>query len=382
VPGRIEVFGKHTDYAGGRSLLAAAPLGITVSAEAVSGGRVRVADRVSGEAAEFSATGEGPAEGWRTYPQAVVRRLAANFPSRPLSCHIALSSHLPQAAGMSSSSALIVAIAEALIACCDIESSEEWRREIRFREDRAGYFGCIENGADFRTLSGGRGVGTHGGSEDHAAIVLSEAGRLKLFSYAPIHLERAIAMPSEWTFVVAASGVSAEKTGSAMDAYNRLALDAHALSDAWRADHPDDGRSLGQLARAGALRDWRPPDRLRARLEHFLGEDARAAEAADAFARGDIPEIDRLAAASHAEADRLLGNQVEETRTLVSIARELGAAAASSFGAGWGGSVWALVKVDDATMFAAEWLRAYRRAHPGLRSTAFVSPPSGGGRRY
>ena len=32
VPGRIEVLGKHTDYAGGRSLLAAVDAGHTVSA--------------------------------------------------------------------------------------------------------------------------------------------------------------------------------------------------------------------------------------------------------------------------------------------------------------------------------------------------------------
>ena len=31
-PGRIEIFGKHTDYAGGHSLLAAVPRGITLAA--------------------------------------------------------------------------------------------------------------------------------------------------------------------------------------------------------------------------------------------------------------------------------------------------------------------------------------------------------------
>jgi galactokinase len=375
------VFGKHTDYAGGRSLVAATPVGISLSAASASGGGASVEDRRAGEVAVFSAKGEGSADGWRIYPQTVVRRLAANFPAHPLSCRLAFSSDIPPAAGMSSSSALIVAIAEGLIACCDLESSAEWRQEIHSMEDRAAYFGCIENGADFRTLSGGRGVGTHGGSEDHAAIVLSDAGRLKLFWYAPIHLERSVAMPSEWTFVVAASGVSAEKTGAALDAYNRLAQEVHALTDAWRAAHQHDVRSLGQLARDGALRSWRPPERLGARLQHFLREDARAAHAADAFARRDIQGIGRLAADSHAEADRLLRNQIAETRALVTIARGLGAAAASPFGAGWGGSVWALVKVDDGTSFAADWLRAYQREHPGLPSTAFVAPPSDGVRR-
>ncbi|MGO1384393.1 MAG: galactokinase family protein, partial [Arachnia sp.] len=33
VPGRLEVFGKHTDYAGGNSLLAAVDRGITIDLE-------------------------------------------------------------------------------------------------------------------------------------------------------------------------------------------------------------------------------------------------------------------------------------------------------------------------------------------------------------
>ncbi|HEX7780086.1 MAG TPA: galactokinase family protein, partial [Vicinamibacterales bacterium] len=32
VPGRIEIFGKHTDYAGGRSLLCTVPRGFAVAA--------------------------------------------------------------------------------------------------------------------------------------------------------------------------------------------------------------------------------------------------------------------------------------------------------------------------------------------------------------
>ena len=84
------------------------------------------------------------------------------------------------------------------------------------------------------------------------------------------------------------------------------------------------------------------------RLQQFLAEDARVLEAADAFARGDIARIGELAAASQRDADVLLGNQVRETRELVARALGAGAAAASSFGAGWGGSVWALVSSTSA----------------------------------
>lgn len=178
VPGRLEVFGKHTDYAGGHSLVAAVPRGFTVSATPSTSGQIRVTDLATGEHGVFDPRGGGSASAWRRYPQAVIRRLAANFPDAILSCDIAFASSLPQAAGVSSSSAFIIAIAESLIACGGIDQTDTWRHAIASLEDRASYFGCIENGSSFGALAGDAGVGTHGGSEDHAAIVMSREGYL------------------------------------------------------------------------------------------------------------------------------------------------------------------------------------------------------------
>ena len=63
-------------------------------------------------------------------------------------------------------------------------------------------------------------------------------------------------------------------------------------------------------------------------------------------------------------AVRMLHNQVPETIYLARRARELGAVAASAFGAGFGGSVWALVAHGYATDMC-ETLRAdYATAFP------------------
>lgn len=345
VPGRLEVFGKHTDYAGGHSLVAAVPRGFTVRATPAASGEISVTDRATGERAVFEPRGGGASEGWRRYPQTVIRRLAANFPDANLSADIEFTSSLPQAAGVSSSSAFIIAVAESLIACGGIDQTDVWRHAICSLEDRASYFGCIENGASFGPLAGGAGVGTHGGSEDHAAIVMSREGHLQLFAFAPLRSERLVAMPAGWTFVIAWSGVAAIKTEGARDAYNRLA---------------DPAAMTGE------------------RLRHFQNEDARVIEAADAFAAADVARVGELAAASQRDADMLLRNQVPETRDLVALALAEGAAAASSFGAGWGGSVWALVQAAAAEPFADRWLAAYRRRHPDRSAGVFMSPPSDG----
>ena len=106
------------------------------------------------------------------------------------------------------------------------------------------------------------------------------------------------------------------------------------------------------------------PDALERRLDHFIREDSRVLEAIEAFRESDGARLSSLAEQSQAEAGTLLGNQVPATMALARAAREHGALAASSFGAGFGGSVWALVDRNSAADFAARW-------HPD----AFVAEP-------
>ena len=126
VPGRIEVFGKHTDYAGGRTLVAAAPRGFAVVASPRDDHDVRVRDP--------NLPGGGLLDGASAsmrYVRAVTTRLATNFPASVLGTDITLLSDLPRAAGLSSSSALIVSVATALIRRASLETRDEWRAAIR-----------------------------------------------------------------------------------------------------------------------------------------------------------------------------------------------------------------------------------------------------------
>ena len=45
-------------------------------------------------------------------------------------------------------------------------------------------------------------------------------------------------------------------------------------------------------------------------------------------------------------------------------ARTLGAVAASAFGAGFGGSVWAMVAADESAAFLDAWSADYGATHP------------------
>ena len=373
VPGRLEVFGTHTDYAGGRTLVAAVPRGFAVAARARPDTVVRVVDARQGDTVTIDLAAPGAAlTGWRNYVDVAARRLARNFPDRGLGADIVLASDLPRASGMSSSSAMVVGVASALVCAGRLRHTTRWQANIHSPLDEASYYACIENGHRFEGLDGDGGVGTHGGSEDHAAIVEGRPDRVLAFAFVPPRAIGLATMPEAWRFVLAPSGVRANKTGGAQAAYNRLSDSAAALLDLWNRQTAVPASSLAAALQSGPG----AADRLRAlagdltdRLDHFVREDARIPPALQAFESADAVALGQLSAESQADAEHLLGNQVPETSALVRTARTRGAFAAASFGAGFGGAVWALVEAGRAADFARQWHAGAFVMRPGLPLT-------------
>lgn len=395
IPGRLEMFGKHTDYAGGHSVVAAVPRGFLLLASRRADSTVWLRDAIRGEEFVPASTGTEPGgeeagTGWPNYVQTAVRRLRRNFPGAVQGADIVFGSDLPSASGMSSSSALVTGVAAALVHGAGLRSHPRWTANIRGPDEEAGYYACIENGMAFGSLEGDAGVGTHGGSEDHVAIVCGTASTVSAWRFVPIRHIATVGLPPGWTFVVAASGVAARKTGPAREHYNRLSHEAGALLALWRREDPAAPSLHAALAsdRSAADRLLRltehhaspfPRQRLRARLFHFIREDARVLEAVAALRAADHARLGTLSAASQEDAERLLGNQVAETTALARSARELGAFAATSFGAGFGGSVWALVEEEESAAFADRWIRRYREQFPHRgAATAFAAHPGPG----
>src|SRR5690606_33632878 len=195
VPGRIEVLGKHTDYAGGASLVAAVPRGFAVAATPRDDGTIAVTDARWATQAVIEPGTTGDVRGWARYVAVVARRFADNFPGASLGVDVAIASDLPRAAGLSSSSALIVAMALVLARRGRLDTRPEWREAIRTPLDLAAYLGAVEAGRGFRGLRAAGGVGTKGGSEDHTAILASAPERLRAFTCLPMQALGEAAMP-------------------------------------------------------------------------------------------------------------------------------------------------------------------------------------------
>jgi len=409
---------------------------------------------------------------------------------------IALSSNLPPASGLSTSSALVTAFFLGLDAHLSLTKSNAYRQAIG--EDGSDnavynlstYLGNVENGRDYivgnsvlkGTVQGG--VGTFGGSEDHAAILLGKSGEMRLLSFCPTRpasidwesvandvisseifdgktnlnslestSQDSVVRPSpDLTFVIAYSGAKAEKAGGtdgdtdASIGYNsasdltRQAFDAYfaggdseglestqTLADAIRWERKHLGTEsikacMSSRIKAGALAMNRntSPDRevnataLVQRFQHFYDEsECLVPLAAHAISKEKYDLLGPIVDASHRGAVNSLKNQIEETAWLPLWARgmenslqlkplsvgntnpqdvkhqtnqpqRIKALAASAFGAGFGGSCWALVYRHHAQKFANQWQNAYDERFPptnngsGLTREFFLTSPGPG----
>lgn len=386
IPGRIEVLGKHTDYCGGRSIVCAIDRGFHADVEPRADTIVEVENRDTGETISFDLSEPISRPGqWINYAVEVGRRASDNFTERPFhGCRIGFTSDLPKAAGLSSSSAFMILIFAAIDLANDLRSRSEYMANINDDLDLAEYLGCIENGQSFRGLNGSSGVGTFGGSQDHAAILLGKQNTLSRFGFSPLRQEVDYSFPAEFSFVIASSGVIAEKTGAALEKYNRLSRMVSEITLAI-----GNKRSLAQIIDEIGIDEVREmidtgsfsfqPAELLDRVEQFRVENFEIIPwVGNLLAAGRVGEIGSLVDLSQQNAERLLNNQTSETIDLQRSARELGAIAASAFGAGFGGSVYAIVPTSDAEYFASEWRSIYVNKFPQHREASefFVTRPS------
>jgi galactokinase len=384
IPGRIEFLGKHTDYCGGRSIVCAIDRGFHLSIAYSDFHTLRLINRDTGEDVSLDLDDPKPPPAhWSKYAAEVVKRLGSNFPGMLRGATLAFRSDLPPAAGLSSSSALIIMVFGALAGTSGIGISKIYDANIEDSFELAEYLSCIENGRTFNGLAGSKGVGTLGGSQDHAAITLSAEGYLHLFAYSPLYEEDDFMFPDDRCFVVASSGVVAEKTGAALERYNRLSKMVSAIVERYADD-----RTLAQLIDdigIDALKEDLAADdigefssgELLERVEQFYVENYQIIpQAAELLTAGRIDEIGELLDLSQRNAETLLRNQTPETIFLHRSARELGAFGASAFGAGFGGSVYAIVEKDGSDEFLNKWRNKYQARFSHRRSEFFTTEPS------
>lgn len=243
-PGRINIMGRHVDHQGGVGNLIAinrdtfAVMGaredqtvhlcsaepdafppqeftIPETLQGYAGGDwLSYVDSPDGQAQSAKRRGE-----WGLYVRAAVARFQAGS-ARPLrGFQAVVAGDIPIAAGLSSSSALVVATATGLCALNGLSHSP----------------------VEFVALCGEAEwyAGTRGGAGDHAAMVFGQRGHVARFAAHPLRLLDSVPLPEDAVFLVCDSHVKARKTDGARDAFNHRVACYHIGRELIRLRRPD-----------------------------------------------------------------------------------------------------------------------------------------------
>jgi len=399
-PGRVNLIGEHTDYSGLPVLPMAIPREIACCSSKRPDSKVRVRntdDRYPD--LEFTVRRQIPLSEtghWGNYVKAAFRGLADYFRSASglPGLNIVFDGNIPTAAGLSSSSALVVATALAILS--------HTQKNVE-RMELAEAMAAAE-----------RYVGTQGGAMDHAASLLSESGKALKIDFFPLHVQP-VDIARGFSILVCNSMIVAEKSAAARQKYNRRALECKlAAAILSRSAGLDRAQRLGDL-----YREWGAPRLLRlirtqlrrkpysleetakllkitpaeitsrfsddtdpatqnvsqkvfhlkSRAVHVVTEAARVEDAAIMMRKGDGNAFGAVMNASHRSCRDNFAVSCTELDLLTRIARENGAVGARLTGAGFGGCTVNLVHQQHVetlkSKIAARYYEKFlRQTHP------------------
>jgi galactokinase len=376
-PGRVNLIGEHTDY----NDLPVFPMAIQREA------RIALRPRDDGMVVLHSTDAAFPtvelelrpgippdgAGHWGNYVKAPANELARRF-AIWRGFDGVLHSDIPVAAGLSSSSAIVVAVGLALAHLNEVGMEERAFAELMAEAEQY--------------------TGTRGGGMDQAIALAARPGCAAKLSFNPLRIQHA-PVPEEWSFVVADTGVRVEKAGPARKAYNQRRAECEeafvtvvqevvrgSLARTTPTGYPDLLRLLGPERALEVGEDVLSKNLFR-RFRHVVTEARRVDEAVDRLRSADLTGFGTLLDASHGSlrTDFLMSSA--ELDELTAIAREGGAVGARLTGAGLGGCIVALVDrpaVGEVLETLIEEYYEPRNLTDGIDARVFVAVASGGAR--
>ncbi len=324
-PGRVNLIGEHTDYSGGLVLPMALSVGITIRGAVTPGVIELTSDTADGAVSLRLDDPESASLGsWGRFLPSLLAQLELG-PEAGLTAH--LTSDLPPASGLSSSSALSCGIALALAG-----PGSRWDRD-RMALAQA----CRQAEID--------AFGVNIGIMDQAAISVSGAGQALLLDCASLETS-SVSLPDGLDVLVVHSGVYRTLEGSQ---YNDRAASAATL-----AERLGPLREV-ELAVVEALDD----DVLRRRGRHIVSENLRVLAMIDAFAAGDVVAAGRLLDEGHRSLAEDYETSSDEVDAMVARVRATpGVLGARLTGGGFGGSLVAFAEPGTELDVETWWRRA------------------------
>ncbi len=310
-PGRVNLIGEHTDYTEGLCLPFAIAAGVTVEASDGPAGTIEAWALDLGETDTFALDDPGPSDGWRAFVRgtaAELQRAGHDLGGATLS----IRGDVPRGSGLSSSAALEVALALALLARSG--RSEPDRRDLARLCSR------VEN--DW--------VGAETGLLDQLAALCGREGHAIRIDFRSLAIDPVALDLGGFRLVTVDSGVEHSHAGSGYNDRRRECREACAAL----------GIASLRDARAEDATDL--PEPLDRRVRHVVEENARVDAAVAALRAGALEALGRLLDASPASLRDNYEVSVPEVEATVERLAAAGAAGARIMGGGFGGAVLAL----------------------------------------
>jgi N-acetylgalactosamine kinase len=232
-PGRVNLMGRHIDHQGGETNMMAIDREVLMAVSPRDDDQINLFNRDNAQffARQFRISDEvsrldwddwlsvinGPAlqrmltdarGDWGNYVKAAVFRLQEQFRDKKLcGLNIFVDGNIPMAAGLSSSSALVVATAEATVVFNRLPIEPQQLVDL-----------CGE-GEWF--------VGTRGGAADHAAIRLSKKGIVTHLGFFPFRVIKTASFFQDCALIICNSGETAQKSHGAKAIFNQKIMAYH-----------------------------------------------------------------------------------------------------------------------------------------------------------
>ena len=331
-PGRVNLIGEHVDYCGLPVLPAALGRGVALAFAPRMDARIRCLSTASeyGEV-DFPLESDPPRQGFGRYLSAAADGLTAGgWTAAHAGFDGVLASDLPAAAGLSSSSALVIAGAFALLAVRGrLAAGETLSREeaMRLALDLA---------------EAEHGVAIQGGAMDQSICLGGVPGHALHIAFDPPQWTSVSVDPDRFRLLVAYSGERADKGAAAGRIFDERVRQAREALLAAREFFPDAAGYPALVANhspegLAAAADRLPPP-LDGRFRHVTSEAHRTTAAIRCLQTGDAAALGALLDASHQSLRRDYGVSTPDLDALVEGARAGGALGARLTGAGLGGS--------------------------------------------
>ncbi|MCC6589943.1 MAG: galactokinase [Bryobacterales bacterium] len=350
-PGRVNLIGEHTDYNEGFVMPAAIEFSTIAAVSARTDSKVHVYSKTLDQAFEFDLDDPAPkpVDGWSDYVAGTAYSLRDGG-AKLRGANLLIDSDVPLGSGLSSSAAIEVSAAYALLAIAGVAMEPI---QIALACQRA------EN----------QFVGVRSGIMDQFASCFGALGHALMLDCRSLgHQE--LPLPPNVSLVICNTMVKHELAGGE---YNQRRADCEegaktlgirALRDITVEEFADRGKVL--------------PERIFRRCRHVVTENARVEEAAQALRSHDCAVFGELMNESHASLDQDYEVTCPELNVMVELARQVsGVYGARMTGGGFGGCTINLVQTDAVERFHQMVAKGYQE-RTGLTPEIYVTAASQG----